>query len=220
MKISKILYQSKLGNVASVAAGSPAAAPGSSANRTIVVSGATGKLGRVISTALALAGANLATNDISADALQTLFDNLAAQGYSALMIPGSATDGKSIIAETLAKLGRIDANVNPILRTIPWHSLQDLTNDDFRAAFEANTLTPLALVRAAWPHFMAQNYGRVVISTSDSMLGFPTAATYTMTKGALFSATETLAAEGAAHGIKVSCVSPIAYHPNMERHIQ
>lgn len=198
----------------------PAAAPGSFANRTVVVSGGTGKLGRVISTALAQAGANLVVNDIKADNLQTFVDSLTAQGHSVIAIPGSATNGDAIIAQTLLKFGRVDAVINATLGPIPWHPLQDLTNDDFRAAFEANTLGPLALTRAAWPHFIAQKYGRVVNFTSDSMLGLPTASAYTMTKGALFGVNKTLAAEGAGNGIKVNCVSPIAYHPNMDRHIR
>ncbi|KAL9618753.1 MAG: hypothetical protein Q9160_006547 [Pyrenula sp. 1 TL-2023] len=180
----------------------PAAAVDSFANRTVVVSGATGKLGKVISRALVQANANVV------------------DGHSVLAIPGSAVDGDSIIAQTLEKFGRIDAVINPILGPNSWGHLQDLTNDDFRAMFEANTLGPLALTRAVWPHFMKQNYGRVVNFTSDSMLGFPTAAAYTMTKGALFGVNKTLAAEGAAHGIKVNCVSPIAYLPSMEPHIQ
>lgn len=197
----------------------PIAEPDAFTSRTVVVSGATGKLGRVIAPALAQAGANLVINDIKADELQALANSLTAQGHSVLAIPGSATDGDAIIAETIKRFGRVDAIVNPILGVIPWRQLQDLTNDDFRAAFEANTLGPLALTRAAWPHFIEQKYGRVINFTSDSMLGFPTAATYTMTKGSLFGVNKTLAAEGAAHNIKVDCVSPIAYHPNMERHI-
>lgn len=199
---------------------SPAAAAGSFANRTVVVSGATGKLGKAISRALAQAGANVVMNDIVTETLQALAKTLAQEGHSVLAIPGSAVDGDTIISQALERFGRIDALINPILGPIPWRHLQDLTNDDFRAMFEANTLGPLALTRAAWPHFMKQNYGRVVNFTSDSMLGLPMSAAYTASKGALFGVNKPLATEGAAHGIKVNCVSPIAYHPCMEPHIQ
>lgn len=52
------------------------------------------------------------------------------------------------------------------------------------------------------------------------MLGMPAGSTYTCSKGALFGLNKTLAIEGAPHGIKVSCVSPIAYRPVMKRHIK
>ena len=205
----------------STARDSPHAAAASSfANRTVIVSGGTGKLGCVISAALAQAGANVVVNDIKAEPTHALVQSLTDQGYGALAVIASATDGDSIVEQTIRRFGRIDAVINPTLGAIPWRPLEELSDDDFRAAFEANTLGPLSLTRAAWPHFKAQKYGRVVNFTSDSILGFPTASTYTMTKGALFGVNKTLALEGAAHGIKVNCVSPIAYHPNMERHIQ
>ncbi|KAL9111578.1 MAG: hypothetical protein Q9227_004066 [Pyrenula ochraceoflavens] len=201
----------------------PLAAPDSFKNRTVIVSGATGKLGRVISTALANASANLVLNDINSDALQALADSLSQSSSSStiLAIPGSATDhASSIITQTLDKFGHIHALITPTLSPIPWNPIQNLSLSDFRSAFESNTLAPLALLRAAWPHFLTQNHGRVVNFTSDSLLGFPTASAYTMSKGALFGLNKTLAAEGAAHDIKVNCVSPIAYHENMARHIE
>ena len=206
--------------MASTAPNPPDAATNLFANRTVVVSGGTGRLGQVICEALAQAGANVVVNDVKAEAVQSQVDSLRSRHYSALGIVASAVDGDAIISQTIKKFGRVDGVINPTLGAIPWNPLQDLTNDHFRAAFEANTLGPLALTKAAWPHFMAQKYGRVINFTSDSILGFPTAAPYTMTKGALFGVNKTLAMEGAAHDIKVNCVSPIAYHPGLEPHIQ
>ncbi|KAF2234801.1 NAD(P)-binding protein [Viridothelium virens] len=198
----------------------PIAAEGSFKNRTVIVSGATGKLGRPICAALAAAGANVVINDVKADAVQELTDSLKSAGHTALLsITLSATSGPEIVAKALEQFGRVDAVINPTLGPIPWKPFEDLTDDDFRAAYENNVLGPISVTKAAWPHFKKQGYGRVVNFTSDSMLGFPTASAYTNTKGALFGMNKTLAMEGAAHGIKVNCVSPIAYHPNMERHI-
>ena len=60
----------------------------------------------------------------------------------------------------------------------------------------------------------------IVNFTSDSILGMPTASTYTLTKGALFGVNKTLAIEGRPHNININCVSPIAHKPGIERHIQ
>ena len=188
------------------------------ANRTIIVSGATGKLGRCISTSLASAGANVVLNDINPE-VHELAASLVSEGHSAIPIELSATSGEKIVAQTLEMFGRIDVVINPVLRPIPWKPFAELSEDDFRNQFEANVLGPISTTKAAWPHFQAQKSGRVVNFTSDSMLGIPTGSTYTLTKGALFGVNKTLAMEGAAHNIKVNCVSPIAYRPSMERHI-
>jgi NAD(P)-dependent dehydrogenase (short-subunit alcohol dehydrogenase family) len=198
----------------------PIAAPGSFAGKTIIVSGGVGKLGRAICTALAAAGANVVVNDVKEDAVNQLVSELKSSGYSSMGITLSATSGSEIVARTIKEFGRIDAVINPTLGPIPWKPFEDLTEDDFRRSFEANVLGPLSITRAAWPHFKAQKFGRVVNFTSDSMLGFPTASTYTSTKGALFGVNKTLAMEGAPHNIKVNCVSPIAYAPGMARHIE
>ena len=197
----------------------PAARPQQFQNRTIIVSGAAGKLGRVISKALCESGANVVVNDIKPDAVTSLVSSLKSQGGSVLGITLSATNGEQIVAETIRQFGAVHAVINTTLGPIPWTKFEETTDATFRDAFEANVLGPLSLARAAWPFFKAQKFGRVVNFTSDSMLGFPTASSYTFSKGALLGVNKTLAMEGAPFNILVNCVSPIAYLPHMERHI-
>ncbi|KAI9706985.1 MAG: hypothetical protein M1820_004573 [Bogoriella megaspora] len=198
----------------------PIAAANSFANRTVLVTGSAGKLGRVICRGFAEAGANVVVNDINAYGVSEIVTQLTAAGHSAYgIICSASTSAAQIVAQTIKKYGRIDAVVNPTLGPIPWKPLEELSDDDFRTVFEANVLGPISITKAAWPHFQAQKFGRVVNFTSDSMLGFPTASAYTLTKGALFGVNKTLAMEGAPHNIKVNCVSPIAYAASMEPHI-
>ncbi|KAI9661286.1 MAG: hypothetical protein M1821_009613 [Bathelium mastoideum] len=187
--------------------------------RTVVVSGATGKLGRPICTALASAGANVVINDINKEAVQELLSSIISLGYSAIGVTLSATSGSEIVFKAVQHFGRVDAVINLTLGPISWKPIEELAEEDFRIAYEANVVGPISIIKAAWLHFKSQGYGRVVNFTSDSMLGMPTGSVYTNTKGALFGVNKTLAMEGAPFGIKVNCVSPIAYVPSMERHI-
>ena len=189
-------------------------------DRTIIVSGAAGKLGRVICKALCESGANVVVNDIKADAVAELVSSLESQGGSVRGITLSATDSEQIVSETIRKFGAVHAVINAILGPISWTKFEETTDAAFRDAFDANVLGPLSLARAAWPHFKAQTFGRIVNFTSDSMLGFPNASSYTFSKGALLGVNKTLAMEGAPFNIKANCVSPIAFGPQMERHIQ
>jgi NAD(P)-dependent dehydrogenase (short-subunit alcohol dehydrogenase family) len=198
----------------------PAARPDQFKDRVIIVSGAAGKLGRVTCKALCESGANVVVNDINAEAVSKLVASLESECGSALGIVLSATNGDQIVEETIQNFGAVHAVVNATLGSIPWTKFEETTDAAFRDAFESNVLGPFSIARAAWPHFKAQHFGRIVNFTSDSMLGFPTASSYTFTKGALLGVNKTLAMEGAAHNIKINCVSPIAFVPHMERHIQ
>ena len=198
----------------------PAARPDQFKDRVIIVSGAAGKLGRAICKALCDSGANVVVNDINDGAGTELVSSLESEGGSVLGIALSASSGEQIVDETLQKFGGVHAVINAILGPVVWTRFEETTDATFRDAFESNVLGPFSIARAAWPHFKAQNFGRVVNFTSDSMLGFPTASSYTFTKGALLGVNKTLAMEGAGHNIKVNCVSPIAFVPHMERHIK
>lgn len=200
----------------------PSARPDQFKDRTIIVSGAAGKLGHVICKALYESGANVVANDLNAEAAESLISTLPSRpsGGAILGISLSAIDGAEIVSKTIERFGTVHAIINALSGPIPWTKFEGTTDSAFRDAFESNILGPLSLARAAWPHFRSQKFGRVVNFTSDSMLGFPTASSYTFSKGALLGVNKTLAMEGAQFNIKVNCVSPIAFVPHMERRIQ
>ena len=197
----------------------PPAARRSFANRTIIVSGAAGSIGRIVCASLGAAGANVVVNDINADGVRELVNVLVSLGGSALGVPLSATRGPEIVEECIKKFGTVHALINATLGGISFKPFEESTDDDFQASFECNVLGPLSITRAAWPYFKSQNFGRVVNFTSDSMLGMHSASSYTFSKGALFGLNKTLAMEGEPHNIRINCVSPIAYKRNMEPQI-
>jgi hypothetical protein len=77
------------------------------------------------------------------------------------------------------------------------------------------------VTRAAWPHFVAAGYGRVVNTASEAMLGgIPELTSYAAAKGAVFALTRNLATEGTAHGIRVNAIAPRAHTRMSESHAQ
>ena len=162
-------------------------------DRIIIVAGAAGKLGRVICKALCDSGAHVVANDVNAETLTALVSSLESNGGSIISVALSAANGEQIVSKTIEKFGAVHGIINATLGPIPWSPFQQTTDEGFRDAFESNFLGPISLIRAAWTHFAAQKSGRVVNFTSDSMLGFPTASTYTFSKGALFGVNKTLA---------------------------
>lgn len=172
---------------------------------------------QAICSALAATGANVVVNDINENAVGQLVEALTASGYSVHGIVKSATNGVAIVDETIRKFGAVHAVITPVLGPMMWNAFEDVGDDDFTCAFENSVLGPISVVKAAWKHFKAQKYGRVVNFTPDSLLGMPGASAYTMTKGALFGINNALALEGAQYNIKVNCVSPIVYKPQMDK---
>jgi hypothetical protein len=69
----------------------------------------------------------------------------------------------------------------------------------------------VAVLRAAWPVMRKAGYGRIVNTSSGSVLGLPWSFGYQATKAAIIGLTRALALDGAAHNIKVNAVSPIAW---------
>jgi NAD(P)-dependent dehydrogenase (short-subunit alcohol dehydrogenase family) len=72
-----------------------------------------------------------------------------------------------------------------------------------------NTRAAYALVQEAWPLMQKQKYGRVVIAASNAIYGMAGSIPYSTAKASYIGFTRGLAAEGAAHGIKVNAVEPM-----------
>jgi NAD(P)-dependent dehydrogenase (short-subunit alcohol dehydrogenase family) len=64
--------------------------------------------------------------------------------------------------------------------------------------------------RAAWPHMVAQRYGRIVMTTSSGMFGRPNNLSYATAKAAVIGLARSLATAGAAHDVKINLIAPAA----------
>lgn len=88
----------------------------------------------------------------------------------------------------------------PFLRT---------TEDDFRAALEANLISAVALSRAVLPGMLQLGFGRIVnIASTASLKGYAYVAPYVAAKHALLGFTRALALEVASKGVTVNAICP------------
>lgn len=80
---------------------------------------------------------------------------------------------------------------------------------DFRAAFEANVMTAVALTRALLPGMLAAGRGRVInLASTAALKGYAYVAHYVAAKHALLGFTRALALEVARQGVTVNAICP------------
>jgi NAD(P)-dependent dehydrogenase (short-subunit alcohol dehydrogenase family) len=190
--------------------------------RVAIVTGAGGGLGRAHALALAARGAKVVVNDLggsldgsggSSEAARAVVAEIEAAGGEAMADGASVTDEAGVarmVAATLERWGRIDvliANAG-ILRD---KTFAKMALDDFQAVLDVHLLGAVTCAKAVWETMRAQNYGRIVLTTSSSGLyGNFGQANYGAAKLGLVGLMNTLKLEGQKTDIRVNAVSPVA----------
>nr|WP_315486312.1 SDR family NAD(P)-dependent oxidoreductase [uncultured Undibacterium sp.] len=190
--------------------------------RVAIVTGAGGGLGREHALALAKRGAKVVVNDLggardgsggSATAAQAVVDEIIAAGGEAIANSASVTDFDAVqamVQATIDKWGRIDILINNagILRD---KSFGKMELDDFKLVIDVHLMGSVNCCKAIWPVMTAQNYGRIMMTTSSSGLyGNFGQSNYGAAKMALVGLMQTLSIEGAKHDIRVNALAPTA----------
>ena len=190
--------------------------------RVAIVTGAGGGLGKQHALALAARGAKVVVNDLGGDvhgvggsvsAAQAVVDEIRAAGGEAIVNGASVTDYEAVqamVQQAMDTWGRVDILVNNagILRD---KSFAKMDLADFRLVVDVHLMGAVHCSKAVWPIMQAQNYGRIVMTTSSSGLyGNFGQANYGAAKMALAGLMQTLSIEGEKHGIRVNCLAPTA----------
>ncbi len=190
--------------------------------RVAIVTGAGGGLGKQHALALAARGAKVLVNDLGGDvhgvggsvsAAQAVVDEIRAAGGEAMANGASVTDFeavKAMVQQAVDAWGRVDILVNNagILRD---KSFAKMELADFKLVMDVHVMGAVHCTKAVWPLMQAQNYGRIVMTTSSSGLyGNFGQANYGAAKMALAGLMQTLSIEGEKHHIRVNCLAPTA----------
>ena len=190
--------------------------------RVAIVTGAGGGLGKQHALALAKRGAKVVVNDLGANvhgeggsvsAAQAVVDEIIKAGGEAIANAASVTDYEAVqgmVKQAMDKWGRVDILVNNagILRD---KSFSKMEITDFRLVMEVHVMGAVHCTKAVWPIMQAQNYGRIIMTTSSSGLyGNFGQSNYGAAKMALAGMMQTLSIEGEKYNIRVNSLAPTA----------
>ena len=150
-------------------------------DRVVIVTGAGGGLGREYALTLAKEGACVVVNDLGGardgtGAGHNMADHVVAEikeaGGRAVANYDSVAEtagAENIVKTALEEFGKVDGVVSNagILRDGTFHKM---TPESWDAVLKVHLYGGYNVIRAAWPHFREQSYGRVVVATSTSGL--------------------------------------------------
>jgi NAD(P)-dependent dehydrogenase (short-subunit alcohol dehydrogenase family) len=191
-------------------------------DRVIVVTGAGGGLGRQYALTLAKEGANVVVNDLGgardgtgagsamADHVVTEIKDAGGRAVANYDSVADADGAAAIVKTALDEFGAIHGVVSNagILRDGTFHKMPF---ENWDAVLKVHLYGGYNVIRAAWPHFREQSYGRVVVATSTSgLFGNFGQANYSAAKLGLVGLINTLAQEGAKYNVHANAVAPVA----------
>lgn len=190
--------------------------------RVAVITGGGRGLGAAYARLLAARGCRLVINDVGAsmrgdENIEDPAHDLAAEirdggGEAVASTDSVATPegGKAIIETAIAAFGRVDIVIHSA-GNVRRGALTEMSYEDFESVLSVHLRGAFHIVREAFPHMVAQQYGRVVLTGSiNGLYGKANNANYAACKAGAMGLSNTVAVEGAAHGITSNVIIPAA----------
>jgi NAD(P)-dependent dehydrogenase (short-subunit alcohol dehydrogenase family) len=173
--------------------------------RKVLVTGATGGIGRAIVEALAARDCAVAACDVTGAPLGELSDAATRVEFD-VRAEAAVRAGVERAIEALDGCDAVVANAG-VVDTI--HRAERFADEEWRKDIETNLYGAFYVVRAAFEALAQSGDGRVVlISSAAAEIGVPGQVAYGASKAGLVGMARTLAAEWAPRGIRCNVVMP------------
>jgi NAD(P)-dependent dehydrogenase (short-subunit alcohol dehydrogenase family) len=180
--------------------------------KIVLITGATGALGRVVARQLHHAGATLALCAREEALLTQLFADLALDPQHLLVggIDLRQPDDCDRLAQAVEdRFGRLDALVNTVGGFTAGPPVHETPLEDWESMLDMNLRTAFLVSRAIAPILIRSGGGAIVhVSGRAGLAGFGGGAGYCAAKAGVIRLTESLSAELKEYGINVNCVLP------------
>ncbi|WP_085370645.1 SDR family NAD(P)-dependent oxidoreductase [Leifsonia sp. NCR5] len=181
------------------------------ADKSAIVTGGAGGIGRATSLAFAAEGARVAVVDVAPGAAEKVAEEIRAAGGTAIALTADVSnesDIERVVADTVSAFGGVDVvfnNAGIIRRT----TAVETTADEWDRVFGVNVKGIFLMCKHVVP-VMAANGGGSIVNTGSGwgLKGGAQAISYCASKGAVVNMTRALAIDHGPQGIRVNSVNP------------
>lgn len=178
------------------------------AEKSALVTGASGGIGAAIARALHAEGATVGLSGTRVEPLEELAADL---GERAFVLPCNLSDAESVAAlpgQAAEAMGRVDILVNNAGITRD-NIFMRMSDEEWSSVLQVNLTAAMILSKGVIRGMMKSRWGRIVNVTSVvGATGNPGQTNYAASKAGLVGLSKSLAYEVASRGITVNCVAP------------
>lgn len=183
-------------------------------NQTVVLTGATGGIGRALATALADQGARLILVGRNGPVLEEMVVGLPGD-HIPVLADLTTSEGLQRLARVCSANDRIDVLIN-CLGINEFAFLQNQSVESIQRMVSTNLLAPMLVCRALLPQLQRQSAATILnIGSTFGSIGFPGYASYCASKAGLRGFTEALRRELLDSNVAVHYLSPRAVKTTM-----
>ncbi len=183
------------------------------AGTVAIVTGAGSGFGAGIARRFAAEGAAVVVNDVDTQSGETVERSIAESGGRASFRRADVADGpqvKTLVDHALQRFGRLDIVVNNAGAAHRRQSLLDVDEETFDRVFTVNVKSIYHSARHAVPVFRDQGGGQILnMASTAAERPRPGLTWYNASKGAVVTATKSMAVELAPDNIRVNALCPV-----------
>ncbi len=184
-----------------------------SSSKVAVITGATGALGRVVVKAFLDQGTRVVSTYRSEEKKNQLVDFLG-EADALMSVKTDVTneaDVQGLFRKVIAKYGRVDFLLNIVGAYKGGTEIANTKEEEWDSMMSINLKSAFLCSKAALPHMLRQNYGRIINVASRTALEKryrSKSGAYAVSKAGVVVLTETIAEEVRKYDINVNCILP------------
>jgi NAD(P)-dependent dehydrogenase (short-subunit alcohol dehydrogenase family) len=190
-------------------------------DKVVLITGATGGIGRATAQAFAREGAKLVVTGRNREAGETLVTELRNQGTEIEFVPGDASQEaaqRGWVEAAVKRFGRLDVAINNAGVEGEGGPVTEQTEANYTRVFDTNVKGLLFALKHQVPALSRQGGAIVNVSSVVGSIGIANASVYAASKHAVNGLSRAVAMETARAGVRVNVVAPGAVAtPMLER---
>lgn len=180
-------------------------------NKIAVVTGGGSGIGKAVAITLAKQGATVFVADLSQENAATTTQEIIELGFTAEAVTLNVAN-QSLVTEALSKIDKIDILVN-CAGISHIGNAENTSEEDFDKVYNVNIKGTYNCLHAAIPLMKKNGGGSIVnISSIAAKVGLSDRFAYSMSKGAVYAMTLSVAKDYINNNIRCNCISPARVH--------